>query len=141
MDHWKSKLAYGAILLWVVAFSIPIILALWPLNPIDVKSITVQTTDGAVIAGEPIHYQLDLVKYTDRPCRVVRQLFNDRIITYAPVDSNAPTGKCLRFGTLKTSPDDIAGEYFMRWTATYHYWWFREVVVVKDSNKFQVVHR
>lgn len=140
MNDLRSKLAYGATLLWVIAVAIPLVLALWPLKPIEINAITVKTNNGVVIAGEPIVYEMDIIKHTDRPAKVVQQLFNDRIITYAPIDGNAPKGRCLKRGILKTSPDDIAGEYYLRWTATYRYWWFREVVVVKDSNKFVVVH-
>jgi len=109
------------------------------LNPIEVKSIIVVNHDKKVVAGTTLHYIIDSVKYTDKPCKIIRQLINERTIHYTSIESNIPPGESKRRGELNTAKSDMIGRYYMRWTAIYTYFYFRDVIVTVDSEPFEMV--
>ena len=115
------------------------ILAIVPLNPLEVRSITVINPNKTVVAGTPMNYLVDATKYTDKPCRIIRQLINERTINYTAVDSNIPVGSKKRAVNLSTAEGDMPGVYYMRWTAIYTYFCFREVIVTANSEPFEIV--
>jgi hypothetical protein len=135
----QSKILMTLLILALLFPAITGILAIVPLNPAEVRSITVTNPDKEVLAGTPMYYMVDSTKHTNRPCRIIRQLINERTIHYTPIYSNVPVGTKKRSGYLSTAENDMPGEYYMRWTAIYTYFYFREVVVVVDSDKFVIV--
>lgn len=133
---FESKLLMT--LLIILLFT-PIVLSLIPLKPLTVRSITIENPDKRVIAGERIFYTVDAVKHTKKSCIIIRQLINERTLHYTPIQSNIPATDARREGCLDTSMGDMPGVYFIRWTAVYKYFGFRDVEVVAESDKLTMV--
>jgi hypothetical protein len=115
------------------------ILTIVPLNPLEVRSIKITNPNRIVVAGEQVHYAVDATKYTNKPCKILRQLINERTTHYTMIESNIPTGTKSRGSSLNTAEGDMPGTYYIRWTAIYNYFNFREVVITKDSETFEMI--
>ena len=116
--------------------------ALWPYNPLTVHEIKILNAP-VTLGGEPIKYSITYTKHAAKPCRVIRQLINERNIPYTAFDSNLPVTKGpkpdCRGNTLVTSTGDLPGEYILRETFIFTYFGFWEVSVVADSKPFQMI--
>ena len=111
----------------------------WPLNPLELKSVTILNEDKRVVAGGKVVFEVHYVKHTDMAGKVVRQLINNRVINYAPHVSDIPSCEAKRVGTLKTNRADEPGTYMVNYTVIYRYFGFREVAVSKLSDEFELV--
>ena len=131
---WQTRLLMGILVACCLPFFLLIILSLVPLNPITVHSVTI--SDKTLKAGDPIYYTTSFTKHISKPARVLRQLNNERVTYYTPFDSNMPMGKHCRQNFVETSAGDIPGKYKLQLTFIYEYFFFRDVVVVKESNEF-----
>lgn len=136
-----DRLVIGIFIACVVPFLTLIVMAIMPLDPIDVHSIKVMNPGNMVVAGDAIIYSVDATKHTEKPARILRQLINDRTTHYTPIESNVPAGRKARTSTLVTSKNDPLGEYYIHYTLVYRYFGFRDVSVSKDSEPFMMIER
>ena len=114
-------------------------LVVWPLNPIELKSVKILNEDNTVRIGEDIRFQVHYIKHTDKEGKVVRQLINDRVVNYTPHISHVPKGEAKGVGFLKTGPGDIPGKYRVNYTVIYEYFGFRKVHASAVSDVFCIV--
>jgi hypothetical protein len=122
--------------------TIPLLFLMWwPLTPLEIKSVTILNKDKKVLQGEELLFEVAYVKHTNLSGTVYRQLINDRVINYSPHVSSVPLGEAKRVGYLRISKTDCPGGYQLNYTVIYKYFGFREVVVSKLSDKFQVIQK
>ena len=136
-----DKVVFGILLACIAPFLTIIIMAVMPLDPIDIHGIKILNPDRVVTAGSHIIYAVDATKHTNKPARILRQLVNDRTTHYTPIESNIPVGRKIRTSTLITSTGDPPGEYYIQYTLVYRYFGFRDVSVSKDSEPFMIVEK
>jgi len=113
----------------------------WPLNPIELKSVSIINADKMVFIGDEIFFQVHYVKNTDKNGIVYRQLIDGRVVNIAPHVSNVPKGEATRIGFIKTGPGDLPGRYRINYSVAYEYFGFRNVVVSAMSDEFNLVER
>lgn len=112
------------------------LMSVWPLNPIEIKSVKILNPNNVVCIGDDILFQVHFIKHTDKCGRVVRQLINDRVINYTPHISSVPKEEDKGVGTLKTGPSDMPGRYQVSYTVIYEYFGFRKVSTSAVSDEF-----
>ena len=136
---WQTKFLAALLAVGLLPFFTIVILALIPLDPLTINSVTIVNSQKMVVAGEKLHYIVDTDKHIQKPAKITRQLINERTIYYTSVDSNLPRGASIRGESLGTSSADMPGIYHLRMTYTYRYFYFRDVSVVADSDIFMIV--
>jgi len=130
-------------LLFLLASPTLILLGLlwWPLEPLEIHSVKIMNEGDKVAQGQELVFEVDYVKHNNMSGMVIRQLLNDRVINYSPHMSSVPKGAAKRRGYLKIGEVDSPGKYQLNYTVIYKYFGFREVVVSKLSNEFEVTTR
>lgn len=132
---WQSK----GLMMLIVGMLLPLValvlMLVWPLTPIEIRCLKI-TNQTTIIAGDQIHYAIDMTKYINVPGKVIRQLVNERVTTYSPIDGNVSPGTRILRSSINTSPSDMPGAYKLRWSVTYTYWGFRDVTVSAESEPF-----
>ena len=136
---YKHYIVMAILLISLLPFVSIVGMSIVPLTPIEIHSVKILNPGNIVKAGDHIIYAVDATKYTDRPARILRQLVNDRVTHYTPIESNIPTGKKRRTSTLITSKGDPPGEYYIKYTLVYRYFGFRDVAVSTESDRFMIV--
>ena len=116
-----------------------LVLMVWPLNPIEIKSVKILNENNIVRIGEDIRFRVHYVKHTDKHGLVVRQLINDRVVNYTPHISSVPKGEDEGVGVLKTGPGDVPGHYHVNYTVIYEYFGFRKVSTSAVSDEFVII--
>jgi hypothetical protein len=111
----------------------------WPLNPIELKSVTILNEGKRVKIGTSILFKVHYIKHTDKAGTVYRQLINDRVVNYSPHISAVPSGEAKRIGFIRTSNGEMPGKYQVNYTVVYEYFGFRDVVTNKLSDEFEIV--
>ncbi|MDD4877394.1 MAG: hypothetical protein PHQ86_09810 [Dehalococcoidales bacterium] len=139
MINKETKIITIVAILGLLPFLTLAFLSLVPLKPAEILSIKVINTDNKLYAGEVLYYIPEILKYTNRPARIIKQLLNERAIYYTAVDSNLPMGKSVRVESIKTSTGDMPGKYFLSYTIVYNYFGFRDIIVTARSNVFEIV--
>jgi len=136
---WQTTALMTIVVMCALPLLLLVTLSVIPLNPLDVKSITI--TSKTVVAGEPVHYIVCFDKKVNKVARVLRQLNNERVTYYTPFESNMPCGKHCRSNFVGTSAGDMPGKYRLQETFIYPYFFFRDVVVVAQSDEFEILPR
>ncbi len=131
--------------LLIAIFIVPTLVFLglifWPLNPLEIRSVTIQNPNKTVVMGEPIYFEVHYVKHTDKHGRVYRQLLNERVVNYRPHTSHVPRGENKGISVLHTGTGESPGLYQVSYTVVYKYFGFREVTVNALSDEFTIVPR
>lgn len=141
MINKETKVVTVIAIIGLLPFLVLTILSLMPLKPADILSIKIINPNNKLYAGESLYYIPEILKYTNRPSKIIKQLLNERAIFYTAVDSNLPIGKSVRVESIKTSTGDMPGKYFLNYTIVYNYFGFRDITVTAYSDMFEIVDR
>jgi hypothetical protein len=135
----QTKMLAAILIACALPFLALVGIVLWPYNPLTINSVNIINPGNTVIAGENVLYSADVVKHTNKPGKVIRQLINSRVITYSAIDGNIDQGGRIVNNYLETSAADLPGYYYMKFTAVYTYFGFWEVTVSANSKLFQMI--
>jgi hypothetical protein len=135
----QTKVLMALLVMGLMPFFFLAGLVLYPWNPLDIHCVKITNPGGKVVAGTPVTYAVDITKKVSIPGRVLRQLINERVITYTAYEGNVPKGRRIIAADMNTSVGDMPGKYYLRWTVTYSYFGFYDVPVAKDSEVFELV--
>ena len=148
MNATSTYVTKGDKIIWrslIAAFTVPslifLVLTFWPLNPLEIKSVTIMNLHKTATMGDDIIFQVHYVKRTGMHGKVYRQLINDRVINYRPHISSVPVGERKGIGVLHMGKEEVPGKYQVNYTVVYRYFGFREVSVSGLSDEITIVER
>jgi hypothetical protein len=133
-------LNYISYLTLVTAFICVGVLGFWslyPYKPNDIKSLKI--LDTVVTAGGTLSYEVSYCKETTLHATVTRSFVNGVIFTTNTVSGDVPMG-CHTNKVYIVVPQELpSGTYSLRILWVYKVNPIREVALVLDSNKFQII--
>lgn len=139
----KRKLIYYVA--WssiIIAMSMMIYLSFlmfYPYKVVTFNNDKFSVLTPEVKRGDMVIFKSSFCRYTDVTSIVSRQLINDFIYYYQEFTSSLPKGCQVKVMNVKIPEYAEPGEYYIRNTYRYKINMIREIVYIKDTEKFRVV--
>mgnify|MGYP001563702585 CR=1 FL=1 len=111
----------------------------FPFEPVTFNYDKFKILTPEVKGGDSVKFESSYCRKMDVPVVISRQLINTYLYFYPDVIGMTSLGCQKRVVTLKIPTTSEKGEYFVRNTYRYQVNTLREVVYVKDTEKFKVV--
>jgi hypothetical protein len=144
-EFWSSSWSYKFALLTVAIFFVLVATCFfwldYPYHPIRFNVTPIQVLTPEVHPGEQVILLVDYHKSMSLPAEVGTQFMNDVVITVPSTIRNLPTGDCVvKMMDTVVPTCTPPGHYFLRQTLTYRVNPIRTVIVIVDSQMFEVVN-
>jgi hypothetical protein len=141
---WNSKLLYRLAGLTIACFfALTLLLSYWllyPYKPIEFKNTPFPVFNSPIHRGEQLVLVVNYNKRTNLPAEVASQFMNDVVVSVPSVIRNLPSGSHVTKVVDVAVPFCLTSDkYFLRQTLTYKVNPIREIVVVVDSQPFEVL--
>lgn len=139
----KNPWFYLALLLMAMTTGIYLYVSywvLWPFKVVEYKEIEILHQDE-IYQGNTVEFKISSRKNMSLPAKIIIQLINQRVETYAPFESNMPMGETTKIYSVKLSAFTEPGIHYITWTAIYQIHPLRTVVYSITSKPFNVLKR
>lgn len=118
----------------------------WPIQTLEIQNYSdskpIPVLTQKVEPGDPLEYELDYCKYTNRPSRVHRSFMDGQIILLQDSDGKLPTGCHKTLVKTAIVPETInPGEYYLDVSVDYAINPLRTITTHYRTSMFTVVRK